>query len=432
MEEAAKPAGGAIHWGGFRILNWVSVVFIDSIESRILYGAIGVALLAWGGYVPHRFEWTLFACSMMIRTVIAESLLHRYFAHRAFKVRPAVRPWLAVIAAMSGQDTPLFWATMHRKHHRLSDRPGDPHSPHAYPGAPKNRWFGYFWGGWMGVASYDVAPDLAATKDVAYDEPLMRVISYSVFWFRLSLLLPAIVGAVAYRSFAGFVIGLVWGGWLATWVSVNMMRVVNLFCHLWGTRRFRTGDASGDIWLLSIPTGGTALHNTHHAFPFTATNDLFWWYRDPSAWVLRFFKFLGVVTEMRRPSPELIAARRRRSVRIATKLDCEVTSGSGDPIPVVLTDVSVLGASFQVTATLIGGMKEQPLALRFHSKPLLDISSRVVAMGNWNCACSRAFVLNFSRRIASKVRAFENSFARHWAARVVGSARIRAQACTGT
>ena len=55
---------------------------------------------------------------------------HRYFAHRAYKtsrVGQFVLAWLGCSALQRG---PLWWAAHHRGHHRYSDTPKDPHSPH--------------------------------------------------------------------------------------------------------------------------------------------------------------------------------------------------------------------------------------------------------------------------------------------------------------
>ena len=38
---------------------------------------------------------------------------------------------LAILGSMAMQGPLTQWVTDHRKHHALSDQPGDPHSPHA-------------------------------------------------------------------------------------------------------------------------------------------------------------------------------------------------------------------------------------------------------------------------------------------------------------
>ena len=61
---------------------------------------------------------------------------HRLFTHRSFKTRRTVRVTLAVLGSMAVEGPVIEWVATHRKHHRFSDHPGDPHSPHldAAPG----------------------------------------------------------------------------------------------------------------------------------------------------------------------------------------------------------------------------------------------------------------------------------------------------------
>ena len=56
---------------------------------------------------------------------------HRYFSHKSFETSAAVKALLAILGSMAMQGPLTQWVTDHRKHHALSDQPGDPHSPHA-------------------------------------------------------------------------------------------------------------------------------------------------------------------------------------------------------------------------------------------------------------------------------------------------------------
>ena len=66
-------------------------------------------------------------------TIVAVTLfLHRSQAHRSVQFHPVVahffRFWLWLTTGMVTKQ----WVAVHRKHHRFSDEPGDPHSPHVY------------------------------------------------------------------------------------------------------------------------------------------------------------------------------------------------------------------------------------------------------------------------------------------------------------
>jgi stearoyl-CoA desaturase (Delta-9 desaturase) len=58
------------------------------------------------------------------------AVYHRYFSHRSYKTSRVFQFLLAWLACSSLQKGPLWWAGHHRIHHRYSDTPQDPHSPH--------------------------------------------------------------------------------------------------------------------------------------------------------------------------------------------------------------------------------------------------------------------------------------------------------------
>ena len=67
---------------------------------------------------------------------------HRYCSHQAFKVSTPVKILMFWCGVVSGQGSPIFWATTHRGyHHRYSDKEKDPHSPRD------GFWHSYIW--WM-------------------------------------------------------------------------------------------------------------------------------------------------------------------------------------------------------------------------------------------------------------------------------------------
>ena len=57
---------------------------------------------------------------------------HRLFTHKSFKPNRAVKIALAIAGSMAIQGPVVRWVADHRKHHKFSDRDGDPHSPWRY------------------------------------------------------------------------------------------------------------------------------------------------------------------------------------------------------------------------------------------------------------------------------------------------------------
>src|ERR1700738_4361473 len=54
---------------------------------------------------------------------------HRMLTHRSFRAHPAVRAIILIFGSMAVEGAAIGWAANHLKHHALSDKAGDPHSP---------------------------------------------------------------------------------------------------------------------------------------------------------------------------------------------------------------------------------------------------------------------------------------------------------------
>jgi len=83
---------------------------------------------------------------------------HRYFSHKTYKTSRPFQFLLALLGTMATQKGPLWWASLHRIHHRESDGPGDVHSP--------KRGFYYSHQGWIfdkkwQATRLDLIPDFA-------------------------------------------------------------------------------------------------------------------------------------------------------------------------------------------------------------------------------------------------------------------------------
>ena len=86
---------------------------------------------------------------------------------------------------------------------------------------------------------------------------------------------------------------------------------VNSICHMYGRRPFATKDESRDNWLVALVSLGEGWHHSHHAFPTSAQHGLQRTQFDPSYTVIRLFEKLGLVSNVKRPRDEQVAAKRR-------------------------------------------------------------------------------------------------------------------------
>jgi stearoyl-CoA desaturase (delta-9 desaturase) len=235
---------------------------------------------------------------------------HRLFSHRAFKTTPAVRALLAILGSMTIQGPLTQWVTDHRKHHALSDREGDPHSPHGGREGLLGGLAGFLHAH-MGrlITTKGMERGRRYGRDL-YDDRLIRAIDrLYMLWVALSLGIPFAVGYAVDPTWQGGVAGMVWGGLVRIFLFHHMTWSVNSVCHTFGRRPYETDDESRNNWLVALPTFGEGWHNNHHAFPGSAIHGLGRRQVDVSWWTIRGLERLGLAWDVKVPAAGRIARR---------------------------------------------------------------------------------------------------------------------------
>ncbi len=278
--------------------------------GTVLVPAAGTAFALAYWALGHPVGWvevTLFAALYLPTSLAVEAGMHRHFAHRSFDTKPFMRVLFAVFGSMAGQGSVLFWVATHRHHHKWSDKPKDVHSPHVPGSLPARLWHAHV--GWM--TSHYYWDDLKLIPDVMNDTAVCAVAYRYFTWVVLGVALPAVAGGLWHGSLEGALQGALWGGFVRIFVLQHFTWAVNSIGHVFGKRPYDSRDMSTNILWMSFPTAGMSLHNTHHAFPNSATNQLRWWELDPSAWFIRLLAAVGLATNVRVPSAARIASRTR-------------------------------------------------------------------------------------------------------------------------
>ncbi len=276
-------------------------------------GTVAAVVLAFNGYPVTWFELGLVAGLYLATLVGVEVGFHRLFTHRAFDAPAGVRAGLAILGSMAFQGPPVWWAATHRRHHQYSDQPGDPHSPNlsgaGWWDRARGLWHAHF--GWLFVADSTRGDGWRKYVPDLYRDPVVFWVHVRYFrWLALGFVLPAVAGGVWYGSWAGALLGLLWGGFARVFlVNHVFFWCINSVTHRFGTRPFPTPDLSTNNGWLALPTLGESWHNNHHAFPTAATLDFRWWQFDPGGWVIRGLELVGLARNVRRPDHS--AARRR-------------------------------------------------------------------------------------------------------------------------
>jgi len=296
-----RPASSTIS----KVVTLVAVV----VPPLGLLSAIGVL---WGVGI-HPVDVVLLVALYVICAFGTTIGFHRYFTHRSFTAHPSVKITLAILGCMTMQGPITQWVSDHRKHHALSDKPGDPHSPHAGHGEGLGaavRGFFHAHVGWL-FFNLGMEQGRAYAKDL-YDDLVIRWIDrLYLVWVILTLGLPFAVGYLVGGTWQSGVEGLVWGGLVRIFLYQHATFSVNSICHMFGRRDYDSRDESRNNWFVAALVFGEGWHNNHHAFPASARHGLRRSQIDLSWWVIRGLERLGLVWNVHTPDAAQLARRQR-------------------------------------------------------------------------------------------------------------------------
>jgi stearoyl-CoA desaturase (Delta-9 desaturase) len=296
-----RPAAGehAVLTGALdRIANLVA-----TLAPLALMGL--AAWRAWGGALRWPDLAALGICYLLTGLGVTVGF-HRLLTHRSFKTSAPVRALLAIMGSMAVEGPVIEWVANHRKHHRFSDQPGDPHSPHVdRASGGRGALSGLFHAhvGWI-LAGDALADEQRYARDLLSDPVVSLVDRTFPVWVLAGLALPFGLGVALTGSLAAGLTALLWGGAARIFLLHHATFSINSLCHFFGRRRFATADQSRNLPWLAVPTLGEAWHNNHHAFPTSARHGLRWWQVDPSAWLIAGMEHAGLAWDVVEISPE--------------------------------------------------------------------------------------------------------------------------------
>ncbi|MBV1883690.1 MAG: fatty acid desaturase [Pseudomonadales bacterium] len=259
----------------------------------------------------------LFVLMHVITMFGLEVGFHRYFSHKAFKASYFIKVFLAVSGTMAAQGGIQNWVAAHRRHHKYSDQPEDPHSPHfrMEKGEPdKLGLLRGFWHAQMGnlVTDYPSNATLFAS-DMLRDDTLKKINKSYIPIVALGVAIPTLIGGIATMSLMGALTGFLWGGLVRIFTAQHCYFINGSFCHLMGSKPYENKDNSGNNFLFALINFGSGWHNNHHAFPSSANTGLEWWQFDPSAVFIYVVEKLGLISEVKRPTRQQIEDKKSKN-----------------------------------------------------------------------------------------------------------------------
>lgn len=259
----------------------------------------GLWNLSFWGYVA--VTLVMVQVSMMAVTLY----LHRDQAHRSIDLHPILRHFFRLWVWMTSGQITRDWVAVHRKHHAMVEREGDPHSPVVF-GLRKVLT--------EGAELYREEANNPETL-VKYgrgcpDDWLER--NVYARYKNAGLVSLAIID-LALFGVAGITI------WAIQMLSqpVFAAGVINGLGHARGYRNFESDDASTNLTPIALLIGGEELHNNHHAFPTSAKFSVRWWEFDIGWFYISAFGALGLC-KVRRVAPTPNFADLPRSVDLET------------------------------------------------------------------------------------------------------------------
>jgi stearoyl-CoA desaturase (delta-9 desaturase) len=293
----------------------------NGLAQRVLIGVfVAVPFMALIAAIPLMWGWGLGWHDVIIALAFywlsglgVTVGFHRYFTHGSFKAKSGLRVALAVFGTLAIEGPVFNWVADHRRHHKYSDKEGDPHSPWRYGddwrALSKGLVFAHM--GWLfdpnKTSKEKFIPDLLA------DSRLQRVHRLFPALVAASLLVPALIGGVWSMSWHGALTAFFWASLVRIALLQHVTWSINSICHTFGTEEFEVRDRSRNVSWLAIASFGESWHNLHHADPTCARHGVLKGQLDPSARIIWALEKLGWAYDVRWPDAERLEAKRPAS-----------------------------------------------------------------------------------------------------------------------
>ncbi len=272
-------------------LDWVNVLFLFG--TPFLSIALLFTYLQLETFNPH-FIW-LFLSFYFVTGISITGGYHRLYSHRTYKASKPLELFYLLFGAAALQNSVLFWADDHRRHHLYVDTEKDPYN------ARRGLWFSHM--AWILYKDSYKERDIATIPDLAKNPFVMWQHKY--YWLLVVLMgfgLPTLVGYFMGSTLGGFI----FGGILRIVVVHHLVFLINSLAHYWGSQTYSDDNTARDSSLIALLTYGEGYHNFHHAFEADYRNGVGWFNWDPTKWFILIMSKLGMATDLRRINESVI------------------------------------------------------------------------------------------------------------------------------
>lgn len=293
-------------------IMWSRVLFL------VIVPAYGLAQVIWTPLRLPTFCWAVFW--YILTGVGVTAGYHRLWAHTSYSATLPLRIFLALAGIGAMEESIRWWAAKHRSHHRYTDTDKDPYT------VQDGFWHAHM--GWLLLKkeSIDGRVDISDLDS----DPVV------VWQNKHSLWLQVLMGMVIPVSIAG----LCWNDWWGGFIYAGILRVfavqqatfcVNSLAHWLGESPFDDRHSPKDHYITAFFTFGEGYHNFHHSFPSDYRNALEWYQYDPTKWVIRFWKYVGLAFDLKEfRASEVEKSRLQQSQKSLDAMQEDLTRRLGD------------------------------------------------------------------------------------------------------
>jgi stearoyl-CoA desaturase (Delta-9 desaturase) len=228
----------------------------------------------------------LYVLVMTHITIVCVTLyLHRGVTHKGLQFSPVLEHFMRFWLWMTTGMVTKQWVAIHRKHHRYSDKDGDPHSPHVY-----GIWNVLF----KGASFYHSASKDTKMVDTYGSGTPDDWVENNIYskHSKLGVSLMMIINIMLFGW-----IGIILWGIQMIWIPFWAAGVVNGIGHWLGYRNGVTKDSSNNLSPWGIIIGGEELHNNHHLDPANPKLSRKWFEFDIGWMWFKIFNKLGLAQE---------------------------------------------------------------------------------------------------------------------------------------
>lgn len=270
-------------------INWSALLFIGGYHLALVI-ALPLYLAA------HTPSPLLIGCSafLWVATLMAITAgYHRLYAHRTYKVHPAVESILLFFGTLSVQGSVLQWAHDHRLHHRHVDTDDDPYE------TERGFWYPHLL--WMfkdqARTEEKYVADLKQNRLLVWQDRY-----YGAMMAASNLFVILLIGALTGDYLGAFVIAFL----LRLFLAHHCTWFINSLAHMWGSKPYSTEHSAVNNFILALLTFGEGYHNYHHTFAGDYRNGVKWYQFDPPKYLIWVLSKLGLASDLRTMDPLMI------------------------------------------------------------------------------------------------------------------------------